>query len=517
MDDKKFDKLLKKQMQEDKSIPENINQLFSNFESEVNMKENKKSNVITFFKNASVAACTTIVLTFGGCTYAHINGIETIISPLLRNLGINNKYEENATEFNDEVEKNNITVKLLDGVMDDTMLIIGSKISVPEINPDAWIEVNGEYKINDLSVKPINFTIDRLSDTEFVYYQVFDASEIKIKNKQNIIIDAKIFEIKEYYEVEDLDSAYAEYGEVYTDNWSFEERIDIKNLEDNKKYVFTDSKKYKTDDNIEMSVTEFITGSYSNILKIKTDKTEYPGDDFEKYYTVLDEQKNEIASFGEEKKEYDHRVYNDRLVLGNIEKKSKIFVEVYFRKIDEERFNKVLEIPVNLKDAIEEHEKELALEEYKTDSYIIKYNKNWNLIPKVDTNRVGPNSMYLGALELEIPSTTNSEYTSSIYVKVTDEDTTIDELSKKIIQDNEKSGSEYFEEKSSSEISFKNQKGYTIVSETTDGEENYIKQDAFAVANGKVYRIIFFGSEKEYNNLTDEINKYFENFEILNF
>ena len=96
-------------------------------------------------------------------------------------------------------------------------------------------------------------------------------------------------------------------------------------------------------------------------------------------------------------------------------------MEVYFRKIDEERFNKVLEIPVNLKDAIEEHEKELALEEYKTDSYIIKYNKNWNLIPTVDTNRVGPNSIYLGALELEIPSTTNSEYTSSMYVKVTDE------------------------------------------------------------------------------------------------
>ena len=112
---KNFDKEFRKKIQEDTTIPENINQLFSNFESEVNMKENKKSNVITFFKNASVAACTTIVLTFGGCTYAHINGIETIISPLLRNLGINNKYEENATEFNDEVEKNNITVKLLDG------------------------------------------------------------------------------------------------------------------------------------------------------------------------------------------------------------------------------------------------------------------------------------------------------------------------------------------------------------------------------------------------------------------
>ena len=515
MDDKNFDKLLKKHMQEDKSIPENINQLFSNFESEVNMKENKKSNVITLFKNVSIAACTTIVLTFGGCTYAHINGIETIISPLLRNLGINSKYEENATEFNNEVEKNNIKIKLLDGAMDDTMLIIGSEISVPNITPGAWIEINGEYKINNLNVKPINSTIDRLSDTEFVYYQVFDVSEIKINTKQNIIINANIFEIKEYFEIEDLDSAYKEYGEVYTDNWSFEERIDINNLEDDKKYLFTDSKKYKTDDNIEMSVTKLITGSYSNILIIKTDKTDYQGDDFEKYYKVLDEQRNEIASFGEEKKEYDHRVYNNRLVLGNIDKKSKIYVEVYLRKMDEERFNKVLEIPVNLADAIEEKEEEFDSEEYKTDSYIIKYNKNWNLIPTVDTNKVGPNSIYLGALELEIPSTTNSEYTSSMYVKVTDEDTTIDELSRKIIQDNEESVSEYYEEKSSSEISLKNQKGYTIVSETTDGEDDYIKQDTFAVANGKVYRIIFFGNEKEYNNLTDELNRFFENFEVL--
>ena len=42
MSDEEFDKLLKKQMQEDKHIPERINQLFSNFESEVNMKENEK-------------------------------------------------------------------------------------------------------------------------------------------------------------------------------------------------------------------------------------------------------------------------------------------------------------------------------------------------------------------------------------------------------------------------------------------------------------------------------------------
>ncbi len=512
---KDFDKEFRKQIQEDTKIPDNINQLFSNFESEVNMKENnkQKSNVVTFFRNVSVAACAVVVLGIGGCTFAHINGVENILSPLLNNLGINSKYKENATEFNNEVTKENITVKLLDGAIDDTLLIVGAKIDVQNIQ-GSWIEINGQYKINDLQINPINTTIDRLTDSEFIYYQVFDVSEIDIKNKENVKIELNIIEIKEYNEVEDIDSAYIEYGKVYTNGWDFEETISVKNLSDAKRFEFTDLKTYKTNNNIEISVPEFITGSYSNILKIKTDKTNYNGDSFEKYYKILDDQKNEIATFNEEDRAYDHRVYNDRLVLGNIDRNSKIYIEVYMQVYGDEKFNKVLEIPVDLSKTTEKGEKVTNLKEFKADTYTIKYNDNWNLIPKVYTSRVGPNSIYLGTLELEIPSTTNSEYTSSIYVKVTDENTTVEDLALKIRRENTQSVSEYFEEKSSSEVALKNQKGYTIVSTTTDGEENYIKQDTFTVINGKVYRIIFLGSEKEYNNLQDELNEFVSNFEI---
>lgn len=513
MNDKDFDKILKKQMQEDTTIPENINKLFLDFESEVNIKNNQKSNIVNFLNKLSVVACTVLVLGISGCTYAHVNGVETIISPLLRNLGINSKYIENATEFDDEINKNNVTVKLLDGAIDDTLLIVGSKIEVKDIK-DSWIEIVGEYKINDLQVQPINSTIDKLSDTEFVYYQAFDVSEIEIKDKQNVKISIDIFEIKEYKEIETLDSVYVEYGKSFSDNWSFEKIIAIKNLEDAKIYEFTDAISYKTEDNINISVTEFITGSYSNILKIKTDKTDYTGNSFEKYYKILDEQKNEIAAFGEEEKLYDHRIYNDRLVLESIDRNSKIFIEVYFKEIDEDRFNKVLEIPVNLEETTEKIEKISNLKEYKADTYTIKYNKDWNLIPKVDTSRVGKDSIYLGALELEIPSTTNSEHTSSLYVKVTDEDTTLEKFATKIKKENTESVSEYFEEKSSLEVQFKNKKGYAILFETADGEENYIKQDIFTIVNGKVYRIIFFGSEKEYNNLNENINEFIKNFEI---
>ena len=267
-------------------------------------------------------------------------------------------------------------------------------------------------------------------------------------------------------------------------------------------------KTYKTDKNIEISVPEFITGSYSNILKIKTDKINYNGDSFEKYYKILDNQRNEIASFSEEKAAYDYRVYNDRLVLNNIDRNSKIYIEVYIKTYGDERFDKVLEIPVDLSKSTEKVEKKYNLKEYKSDNYTIKYNDNWNLIPKVDTSRVEPNSIYLGTLELEIPSTTNAEYSSSIYVKVTDENTTIEDFASKIRRENTQSVSEYFEEKSSSKVALKNQKGYTIVSTTTDGEERYIKQDTFTIINGKVYRIIFFGNEKEYNNLQDELNEF---------
>ena len=219
----------------------------------------------------------------------------------MNNLGINSKYEENATKFNDEVTKESITVKLLDGAIDDTLLIVGSKIDVQNLQ-SSWVEINGQYKINDLQVSPINSTIDRLSNTEFIYYQVFDVNEIDIKDKENVKITLNITEIKEYVEVEDIDSAYIEYGKTYTNGWNFEETISVKNLADAKKYEFTDLKTYKTDKNISISVPEFITGSYSNILKIKTDKTNYNGDFFEKYYKILDNQRNEIASFSEEKK-----------------------------------------------------------------------------------------------------------------------------------------------------------------------------------------------------------------------
>lgn len=47
-------------------------------------------------------------------------------------------------------------------------------------------------------------------------------------------------------------------------------------------------------------------------------------------------------------------------------------------------------------------------------NYSFKCNENWTLTPKLDSSKVGTKQCIFGALQLENPATTNSEYTSSI-------------------------------------------------------------------------------------------------------
>ena len=198
-------------------------------------------------------------------------------------------------------------------------------------------------------------------------------------------------------------------------------------------YKFTNPKGYKVIEGVNVSVTEFITGSYTNILKIETNKEGYSGDSFEKYYKILDKQNKELAMFSEENMQYDYSIYNDRLIVDNINRNSEIIIEVYVKLASENNFNKVAIIPVNLSKTVEEITTQSNLKKYTTKKYSFKYKEDWKLIPKLNENDVGKNSIYLGALELEIPSTTNSEYGSSIYIKTYDKDITMEELKRQII------------------------------------------------------------------------------------
>ena len=450
-----------------------------------------------------------LVIFVGVSTYSHINGTENLISPILRVLGINSKYEENATQFTEEEKENEVTVKMLDGTLNDTSLIVEYEINVQGIEPETWIEVYGDYTINNISTKPIDSMLEKISDTSYIYYQIFDVNEIKI-NDEEVKIEAIINEIKEYTKSEELNSEQVVYGKIHNIHLDLQENIAVKNLEESKIYEFENTKKYEILENVSISATTLLKGSYINILNLSTDKTEYTGDAFEKYYKILDSKNNEIATYSEEERQYDERKYNDRIILKNTN--SKITVEVYLKMIDEENYKKVASIPVDLEAVKEKKELSTNMKQYQNENFSLKYKENWNLIEKLDADRVGPNSIYLGALELEIPSTTNSERTSSIFVKMIDKDYSLDEYKKQIRKEYKEPP--YYEELSSSEKNIGNKEGYQLIASTTDGETQYIEQTTFTNINGKIYRITFFASEKEYNNLKNDIEEFLNNFEI---
>lgn len=514
MKDEEFDKLLKKQMKSDTYIPEKIDKLFSDFGKNKIDDNHKVYKFRRYLKSVSIAACAMLVIFVGGCTYAHVNGTKTIISPILSKLGINSKYEESSTKFNDEVVSENVKIKLKDGAIDDTTLILGYEIEIANSNPDIWLEIIGEYEINGMKFEPVNSTVDKISDGEYVYYQVFDVSEIMIDNPENVYISSKISEIKEYTECENENSAYPVYGDSLKGEWNFDESISVKNLEENKKYEFNNPQKYEIAENVNVFVAEFIKGSYTNILKIKVDKTNYTGDDFEKYYKVLDDKNNEIAMYNEEQREYDDRVYNDRLVSEKIKENSKIKMEIYFKESGKKEFNKVITIPIDLSKAIEKIESQDEWKEYDGDDYGFKYNSNWKVTTNLGKDKLGENSIYLGALGIEIPSTTNSEYTSSIYVKTVNKDITLDEYAEERREINNSSESGGYNEIENAMLNLKNNEGYQIIYETSDGSEKYIYENVFIKGEGKIYDISFFGSDKEYNNLKSDIDKFINSFEI---
>lgn len=75
MRDEEFDKLLKKQMQDDNHIPENINQLFSDFESEVIKMKKNNTSIKNSFKIAQIIAWIAGII--GGCSIVYATIIPT--------------------------------------------------------------------------------------------------------------------------------------------------------------------------------------------------------------------------------------------------------------------------------------------------------------------------------------------------------------------------------------------------------------------------------------------------------
>ena len=156
MDDKKFDEMIKNQVQKDEKMDKRFEELFETYKEKYKMERgsNMKTNNVSFIQKMRYVAAVLVVgilLGTGGMTYAHISGVETWISPLLRKIGIDSKYEENSTKVNDEVTVNNEKVEMLDVAIDNSTLIVGYKITMPNVELENWIEVHGDYTVNDIN------------------------------------------------------------------------------------------------------------------------------------------------------------------------------------------------------------------------------------------------------------------------------------------------------------------------------------------------------------------------------
>lgn len=522
MGNKNIDKFIKQNLQQDTYIDERINQLFEDSKKE-EYTSNKKLGFANYFKYATVTASLALALLTGGCTYAHINGIETIISPLLRNLGINSKYEENANSVNKSVVDEKVEVTLRDIAIDNGTLIVGYELEIENINLDNWLEIYGRYSIDGISIKPISTTIDKDNDGKFIYYQLFDTNEIDLKDKESIEFKADVVEIVEYIEYETLTESLPHYLAKHEGKWSFAETVPVKNLVECKEYEFEENEVEAIDD-VYVKAEKYVESSYANIISITTDKTKHGGDSFEQYYKIYDEQNNEIA-VGSETREYDHTIYTDRLAIKNLNKYSKIRIDIFIAPVNEE-YRKVNSIYLDMRnvkeikkedkkvdvheDVYETEDKKIDVYEdiYETEEYSFKYNKNWK-IGKFDD--VNPESAYYGALRIEIPSTTNMQYGSEISIK-TDE---TNYSSKEYIEDlKEGYIKEYHVLENEGECKVGNENAYQITFSTTDGESDYISKIYLINIDNKIYKIGFFGTELEYNNIDNDLELFLESFEI---
>lgn len=512
MNDREFDKMMKNRIQEDKYIDEKVNELFSSYkekykiEREDNMKV--KNNLFDFVQKMRYVAAILVVglvIGTGGMTYAHISGIETIISPILRNIGINSKYEENATDINQKVDNNSVEIEMLDLATDESALIVGYTIDIKNINMLHWIEVDGIYKINDMTIKPINQLINKDLETKFIYYQVFDMSEIELKNTEKLIFTSNISEISEYTEVENLESNYAEYLNKYRGKWNFEQEIVAKNIEENK--VFELNSTELNINGINISAEQIVKSSYTNMLKIKTDQSKYNGDAFEQLYIVYDENNKEIVAGVNEYRDYDYRVYTDRIFIENINLDSELRVDVYINNIKVGKFEKVGSISIDMKKAEEIKEKNTNYAKYNSDDYSFKHKNDWKVHGITDKDDVGPYSRYLNCLHLESPTTTNEDDGMDIFIAKRKENVGVEGYVAELIKGYE---NEYSSLESKKAYKIDKLNGYEVI--TINGE--YVFIDYIVEKNGYIYNITFGANEIEYNNQKDEIKILVESFEI---
>ncbi len=213
---KDFDKNLRKQIQEDNRIPDKINQLFSDFESEVKQMETyKNTGVIKHFKLAYILTWILGILVGPTIVYATIIPQEWKIS-IKEFFGIisNESYEEQKIEINKTEYSNGNTLTLKNyGIDSNTLLLSYNLKTKNKINlqypfpeePDYFFkdaikiidDCGNEYEINDILQGNGEDTtlVYKISDMEYEIYEIFTIDTTLLTFNNTICTDFILYEL----------------------------------------------------------------------------------------------------------------------------------------------------------------------------------------------------------------------------------------------------------------------------------------------------------------------------------
>ena len=520
MNDKELDKLIKEKIHENEVIDERINDLFEmykeKYRNEKSTEKKMKNNIKSFVQKMKYVAAILMMGIFfgtGGMTYAHINGTETLISPLLRSIGINSKYEENAIEINKEiVDENNVKITLNNVAIDESVCIVAYDVDWPNVKVDEYIDLSGEFKINNINIKPINRFVKILSENKCMCYHIYDFSEIElVENEENIEFLSNINLLVKYNK-EQYELGSITYDNELESQWNFKEIIPVKNIEKNTSYEI-DSNLIEFD-GYKIKATELVKSSYTNMIRIKTDKKDHTllEDTYvlTEKFVIKDSLGNQIA-IDAEQREYDDIVYTNRIFIENIDMNDILTIEVYAKKDGVQdgklytKVEKVGELKIDLSKA---KEKEKIQEEYKkfsNEEYSFEYDSKWSIYGKLTKDDVGylvdPTNMF----RINTESTTNDEYGLTITLDI--EEGKLEDYIDSYIQSLDTT---YTSCENKEKIVINGEEGYKLL---IAFEDIYIWEYIFE-KNEKIYSISISGSELELSNQNESIERFIETFNV---
>ncbi len=217
-----FDKKFKKQIQEDTKIPENINQLFSNFESEVNMKEKLKKEEFKINLKSKIAAiiASLSIISVGGVAFACVvsEDVRTTIKSFFGIVSIE-QYEEAKIDTNETIANNGYSLTLENyGIDAETLLLSFNLKTENEIEleypfleePDYYFcdmvkivnKNQEEYIISNEIIgeednKKSTILLDKINNKEYKIYEIYTIDSSKITEDSILYIDFSLENLPE--------------------------------------------------------------------------------------------------------------------------------------------------------------------------------------------------------------------------------------------------------------------------------------------------------------------------------